>query len=378
MNNYAFSASVTKNLNQHSIKTGGEFRVVQLNTLQTGDASNDFSFTSGYTQGPNATQSSNVAGNALATFLLGVPDGSVTPSPALAMETKYYAGYVQDDWKVSSKVTVNMGLRYELETPRTDRYNQLTNFNSTVTPPLNTPGLNLQGALSFVGVNGVSRYQGNVDANNFSPRVGFAWHVTPKTVIRAGGGIFYGTNWGFGAQPSQFGISGFGSTTTIVSSLNGVSPIVSFNNPYPNQLNPSTGSSLGAATLLGQDITYYDRSNLTPYTGQWNFDIQRELPAGMLLDVAYVGTRGLKFPMNLSLNQLSDGDLALGNGLRTQVNNPFYGQIAAGASASATVSRAQLLRPYPQFTNVTSAVADWAATNYHALQEKWKRGTPKI
>jgi len=373
MNNYAFSASMTKNLNQHSIKAGGEFRVIQLNTVQTGDNSNDFSFTSGYTQGPNAAQSSNVAGNALASFLLGIPDGSVTPSPALAMETKYYAGYVQDDWKVSSTLTVNLGLRYELETPRTDRFNQLTNFNYNATPPLNAPGLNLKGALSFVGVNGVSRYQGNIDPNNVAPRLGFAWHVTPKTVIRAGGGIFYGTNWGFGAQPSQFGISGFGSTTNIVSSLNGVTPVVSFSNPYPNGLNTATGSSLGAATLLGQDITFYDRGNVTPYTGQWNFDIQRQLPAAVLLDVAYVGTRGLKFPMNLQLNQLPDADLAIGNGLRAQVKNPFYGQITAGQLATPTIAAAQLLRPYPQFTSMTSAVANWAATDYQALQVKMEK-----
>jgi hypothetical protein len=370
MNNYNISAGVTKNLNQHTIKVGGEFRVVQLNTLQTGDASTTFNFTSGYTQGPNAAQASATAGNALATFLLGIPDGSVTPSPALAMQTKYYAIYLQDDWKVSKTFTVNLGLRYDLETPRTDRYNQLTNFDYAAASPLRAPGLNLHGALSFVGVQGVSRYQGNIDPNNVAPRIGFAWHVTPKTVIRSAGGIFYGTIWGFGAQPSQFGVSGFSTVTNIVSSLNGVTPIVSLNNPYPTGINQATGSSLGPATLLGQDISFFDRGNLTPYTAQWNFDIQRELPAGILFDVAYVGTRGLKFPMNLQRNQLPDSALALGDNLRTQVPNPFFGQITSGQLSSATIARAQLLRPYPQFTSVTSSVASWASTNYHALQVK--------
>jgi hypothetical protein len=370
MNNYNISAGVTKNLNQHTIKVGGEFRAVQLNTLQTGDTSTNFNFTSGFTQGPNAAQASATAGNALATFLLGIPDGSVAPSAALAMQTKYYAIYLQDDWKVSKTFTVNLGLRYDLETPRTDRYNQLTNFDYAAASPLRAPGLNLNGALSFVGVQGVSRYQGDIDPNNVAPRIGFAWHVTPKTVIRSAGGIFYGTIWGFGAQPSQFGVSGFSAVTNIVSSLNGVTPIVSLSNPYPTGINQATGSSLGAATLLGQDISFFDRSNVTPYTAQWNFDIQRELPAGILFDVAYVGTRGLKFPMNLQRNQLPDSALALGDNLRTQVPNPFFGQITSGQLASATIARAQLLRPYPQFTAVTSSVASWASTNYHALQVK--------
>ena len=370
MNNYALQGSVTKTLNQHSLKAGGEFRIVQFNSLQTGDASNDFSFTSAFTQGPNPAQSSNTAGNALATFLLGIPGGSVTPSPALAMETKYFAGYLQDDWKVSNKFTINFGIRYELETPRTERYNRLTNFDYGAVPPLSTPGLDLSGTLSFVNANGLSRYDSNVDANNIAPRFGFAWHATPKTVIRAGGGMFYGTNWGFGGQPSNFGISGFDSATTLVNSQNGVVPTVSFNNPYPTGLNQASGSSLGGATLLGQDITYFDRGNVAPYTVQWNFDVQRELPAALLLDVAYVGTRGLKFSLNRQTNQLPDADLALGDGLRTLVANPFSGQIQTGQLANPTVARAQLLRPYPQFTTITSTAAGWAASSYHALQVK--------
>ena len=370
LNNYVLQGSVTKTFNQHTIKTGGEIRIIQSNVLQTNDASNDFSFTSAFTQGPNAAQTSNMAGNALATFLLGIPGGSVNPSPALAMETRYAGGYVQDDWKVSDTLTVNLGVRYEVETPRTERYDRLTNFDYQALAPVSVNGANPTGALTFVNTNGLSRYDANLDGNNIAPRAGFAWHVTPKTVVRAGGGIFYGTTWGFGTQGSQFGISGFTAQTSIVNSLNGVTPIVSLSNPYPTGLNPATGSSRGEATLLGQDITYYDRGNRTPYTGQWNFDIQRELPGSVLFDVAYVGTRGLKFPLDRQMNQLPDSALALGNGLRTLVANPFYGQITNGALSARTVSEAQLLRPYPQFTNITSTVADWAASSYHALQVK--------
>jgi TonB dependent receptor len=373
MNNYTFQANLTKVLNQHSVKFGGEFRVVQLNTFQTGDASNDFSFTSAFTQGPVATQATSTGGNALATFLLGYPNGSVTPSAALALQTRYYAGFVQDDWKVTPSFTLNLGVRYELETPRTDRFNQLTNFDYYGAPGITVAGLNLHGGLTFVGVNGQSRYDGNFDKNNFAPRIGFAWHVSPKTVIRAGTGLFYGTTWGFGAQPSQFGISGFTAATNLVSSLNGVTPIVSLSNPYPSGLNAATRSRLGRATLLGQDISFFDRGNVTPYTMQWNADIQQQLPGNFLLDVAYIGTRGLKLILDRQINQLPDSALTLGNDLLTLVPNPFYGQIATGVLASPTVSRAQLLRPYPQYTSMTSAVSTWDSSSYHALQVKLEK-----
>jgi outer membrane receptor protein involved in Fe transport len=371
MNNYALQANATKTFGQHTLKFGGEYRVIQFNTLQTNDASTQFNFTSAFTQGPNAAQASATGGSAVASFLLGLPaTGSVTPSPALAIQSTYYGAFVQDGWKLTSNLTLNIGLRYEIETPRTERYNQLTNFDYNAASPLSAPGLSLKGALTFVGVNGASRYQSNPDRNNFAPRVGFAWHVTPKTVIRAGGGIFFGTNFGVGGAPSTFGISGFGTSTNLVTSLDGVTPTISLSNPYATGLNTPTGSSLGASTLLGQSISYYDRSNVTPYTVQWNFDIQRELPRGVLFDIGYVATRGLKFQADRIYNQLPDSALALGDALRTQVANPFFGKIAVGTLAAKTVSQAQLLRPYPQYDQVTSAVADWAPSMYHALQVK--------
>lgn len=370
MNNYALQASGSKTFRQHEIRFGGEIRVIQFNSLQTSDTSTQFSFGSAFTQGPNPAQSSSNAGAALATFLLGVPGGSVAPSPALAIQTKYYAGFVQDQWKITRKLTLNLGLRYELETPRTERYNQLTNFDYNAVPPLNASGLNLHGALAFVGVHGVSSYQAKLDPNNFAPRVGFAWNLTPKTVVRGGSGLFYGTNMGVGGAPSTFGITGFATSTSIVTSLDGVTPQVLLNNPYPRGVVNPSGNSLGAATFLGQSVSFYDRNNVTPYSIQWNFDVQRELPKAVLLDIGYVGTRGLKFPSDLTLNQLPEAALALGDDLRTQVPNPFYGQIASGILAAKTVSKAQLLRPYPQFDSVTSVVANWASSKYHALQVK--------
>lgn len=370
---HAAEATLTKNISRHTLKTGFDFRVIRFNNLQTGANTPVFNFTQAFTQGPNPAASSATAGHSLASFLLGDPaSGSITPSPAVANQTKYYAGFVQDAYKVSNKLTLNLGLRWEMETPRTDRFNQLTNFDYSASPPLNAPGLNLHGVLTFTGVNGIPRTNTKYDANNFAPRFGFAYQVTPKTVVRGGGGVFYSSITGIGSGPGAFGISGFQNTTTMLTSVGnaGLVPLNTLTNPFPSGLLAATGSSLGPATLLGQGITFTDRGNVTPYSVQWSFNIQRELPGAILTEVGYAGSRGLKLPQNLTLNQLPDSALALGDALRTQVPNPFFGQISSGILAGATVTRAQLLRPYPQFDGVTSANTTWASSIYHSLTAK--------
>ncbi|NWF82528.1 MAG: hypothetical protein HXY18_01710 [Bryobacteraceae bacterium] len=370
MDSFALMGSATKTMSRHTVKAGGEYRMIRFNTRQNGDSATNFAFTPAFTQGPNPAAASGTAGVALASFLLGTPaSGQVNPSPYISMQTLYYAFYVQDDWKLTPSLTLNFGLRYDFETPRTERYNQLTNFDFGATPPLNT-SLNLRGALAFVNVNGLPRYNTKTDRNNIAPRIGFAWRLNDKTVIRGGGGLFYGTQLGVGGAPDSFGISGFQAATAMVTSLDGVTPKDTLSNPYPNGLNKPSGSSLGAATLLGQNISFTDRGNYVPYSMQWNFNIQRELPWRVLFDIGYAGSRGIGFSQDLQLNQLPDSALALGDALRQQVPNPFFGQIAIGGLASPTVSRAQLLRPFPHFTAVTSRNASWAASSYNSLQLK--------
>jgi hypothetical protein len=372
-NQYALEGQLTKVFTRHNLKIGGETRLLRYNLLQNNDAGDQFTFGNSFTQGPNPSAPSALSGYAFATFLLGVPGGSYNPAAALALQTLYYDGYVQDDWKVTNRLTLNLGLRYDLEMPRTDRFNQLTNFNYSAAPPLNAPGLNLHGALSFVGVNGASRYDYNPDYHNFSPRFGLAYRLNNKTAIRSGAGIFFGSSTTLGGSSAGYGVSGFEAATSITTSLDGLTPIVSFANPYPTGVNPPTGSKLGPATLLGQGISFIDRGNVLPYSAQWNFDIQRELPGAMLLDVGYVGTRGIKLPISLTLNQLPDAYLSLKDALRQQVANPFFGQISVGTLSQKTVSQAQLLLPYPQFLGVTSQSVNAATSVYHALQLKLEK-----
>jgi hypothetical protein len=370
---HAWEAQATKSWSKHNVKAGFEFRLIRGNMLQHADQGTQFSFSPAYTQGPNPAASTATAGSALASFLLGAGNGSVNQVPALATQTLYYAGFLQDDWKAAPRLTLNLGLRYDYETPRTDRFNQFANFSYSAVPPLQAPGLNLHGALLFVGTNGLSRYQANPDRNNFAPRFGFACRLNDKTVFRGGAGLFYAPTTGIGTAADAFGTSGFSAATNEVSSVDGFTPINFLRNPYPSGVNQPTGSSLGRATLLGQSIQFFDRGNRVPYSEQWNANLQRVLPAAILLEVGYAGSHGLKFPTTLTLNQLPGSALALGNALREQVPNPFYGQIATGILATPTVARAQLLRPYPQFDNVSSANADWAASTYHALEVKLEK-----
>lgn len=371
MDTLSAQGSIVKTMSALTIKAGAEMRLIRFNAQQLADGSIVYAFTPGFTQGPNPTASSATAGIALASFLLGTPDNaSVTPSPALAMQTKYYATFVQADWKATPKLTLNMGLRYDYETPRTDRFNQLTNFDFGATPAVDGTGLNLKGALSFVGVGGNSRYTSNPDRNNIAPRLGFAWKAVSKTVIRGGVGLFYGTMMGVGGAGVNFGVSGFSAATNMVTSLDGVTPYRYLSNPYPEGLVVPTGSRLGTATLLGQTLNVTDRGNYVPYSAQWNFDLQRELPGSILVDIGYAGNRGIGFQQDRSINTLPDSALALGSALRTQVTNPFYGKITSGILAQKTVSQAQLARPYPQFDTITSVNNSWANSRYHALQVK--------
>ncbi len=367
-NDYTLSASATRALGNHTLKFGGEARRIELN-VAANNSMVGFSFSQSYTQGPGVTNGNS--GNALATFLLGVAAGGAATTPFLALAYRYQALFVEDRFKLRRNLTATVGLRYDLESPRTDRFNQLTNFDFEAAPPLDVPGLN--GALAFVGVNGKPRFQSDYDRNNFAPRLGVSWNPSTRTAVRSGGGIFYAPTTGITGTASAFGISGFQASTTVNTSTDGLTPLTYLGNPFPQGLNRPTKSSLGGASSLGQDIAFYDRANVVPYSAHWTFNVQHDIGASLLLDVAYVGTRGLKFPSDRQLNQLPDTAMGLGDALTNKTANPFLGRIAVGALSADTVAAAQLLRPFPHFRQVTSTAAGWSSSRYHALQVKLEK-----
>jgi hypothetical protein len=365
IDSHVWQETLTKTRGRHTLKFGGEFNLLREDAQQN-PGTNGFTFTSAFTQGPIATTASSTAGSALASFLLGTPaSGSITSNPALALQSFYYAFYAQDDFKVTPKLTVNWGLRYEYEAPWTDRFNQLTNFNFQAVPPITASGLNLHGALSFVGVNGNPRGQWNPSRGNFAPRLGFAYSLGQKTVIRGGAGLFYAPGF---TSDNWTSTTGFAATNTFVGSLNTVTPYNLLDNPFPNGLLKPVGSSQGAATDLGQSITFTDRNFKVPTSGAWNLQVQRELPSHIVASIAYVGERGWHEYQSRQFNQLPDSDLAQGSALLKLVPNPFYGQISSGALSAANVSQAQLDLPYPQFLSLATNYSSWASSTYNALQ----------
>ncbi|MEX2262138.1 MAG: TonB-dependent receptor [Bryobacteraceae bacterium] len=358
----------------HTLKFGGNFGTSRLATPRYGGAGMGLNFNPNFTQGPDPIVASAAAGTGFSSFLLGTGSGSInSDGPGQNHLFRYYGFYFQDDWKVTRRLTLNLGVRYDENLPWTERFNRQTSFNYDAPSPLSTPELRVVGGLMFPGVGGLSRRAFERDTNNVAPRFGFALSISEKTVVRGGYGIFYAPITGGGYNGAAMPISGFQAQTQWVGTLDGVTPVAFLSNPFPNGFIRATGSTEGLATLAGQNVTGMDEGRRNPYAQQWNLNIQRTMPGNFLLDIAYAGSRGLHLFGNLNANQLLNRDLAVGDGLRELVSNPFFGQITSGPVSGRTVPRNQLLRPYPQFNAVTIGNTSYGASTYHSLQLKVER-----
>jgi hypothetical protein len=370
--NHSLSGSVSSNIGKHALKAGGEVRLRRINLVVVSAGAGSYTFNTSFTAGPNPNQVANNTGNSIASLLLGTAaSGNQTTSAGVALQNFYFAGYVADTIRVSPKLTLNLGLRYETESPYTDRHNELVWFDSGLaSPAANRQFPNLTGGLRFAGINGQGRTVYAWDTNNFSPRIGLAWQALPKTVFRAGFGAVYAPLETSSSNTGSFATAGFSATTAFVGSLDGITPFNFLHNPFPGGLVTPSGSALGAATFLGQTASVWDPNPQTPYALQWNADVQRALPGSMLIDVAYSANRGIHLAQPRDIDALPPQNLALGTGLQTLVPNPFAGIITSGALAQPNVSRQQLLLPFPQFTDVTVMNSTSGNSIYHSLQLK--------
>jgi hypothetical protein len=305
---------------------------------------------------------------------------------------RYYSFYFQDDIKVNSKLTVNLGLRWDYDSPLTDRFNQLSfvDFKSPVNitvPQVNAgSGLGMLpeepfigGGAGFPGVKGQSRGGWLPKRKGFGPRVGLAYSATPKTVFRMGYGITYpGTTAdNSGNYPT---VQGFNPITQSILAPDGFTPIQRpdrgylLSNPYPNGLTPISGSSLGTLTSIGNRDAGLTHDDPYGYFQQWNFGVQRELPGNLLIEAAYVGSHGVHVSDYIGRNYgaLPDQYLALGNALYNSFPNPFLGVLPASSAIGGqpTITLLQLLSPYPEFTSVAPFPEHRASTLYDAFQLK--------
>ena len=373
---YPLLVSLTRTSSRHTLKTGFDGRMIRVNVWEA-RAAGTFNFSAGMTQGPNPNTASSTAGHSIASLLLGTGTANNTLIQNwknVASQNFYFAGYLQDDWRVNERLTLNLGIRYDLETPRTERFDRMNYFDPEARSPLasQVPQFpDLRGGLVFAGVDGNSRWQFKTDRNNISPRIGGAFQLNDKTVLRSAYAHVYGPS--YQQANGTVGPFGFRTENLWVSTLDGITPFRLLRDPYPDGFQPSPGASEGLLTGVGSTLQapLRDRS-LTPWNAQWNVTIQRELPWSTSIEVAYVGTEGHDLQTNtesgLNINQLDPQYLALGSSLNQLVANPFYGVVQSGVLVAPQVSRAQLLRPYPQFTDIIPLQATGGESTYHALQ----------
>ena len=375
-NTHSLLISVTKSAGLHTLKAGVDMRLELFNSVTGADANGVYNFAQATTAGPDPTVFAATAGNAFASFLLGTTTLNSTSStlgiPAgFSLKDLYFAGYAQDDFHVTTKLTLSYGLRYSANSPVTERRNELNYFSPTqASPAVNSSFPNLTGALAFASPSNRSVYGWN--KNQWQPRLGFAYHPYNHTVVRGGAGLTYMTlslnppGDGIGVTPN----AGFSSDTAMVSSIDGVTPFTTLSNPYPNGLVQPSGNSLGASTFLGQALTVWENNLKWPNEWQWNFGVQQELK-GAVFELMYEGSKGTHLVEPLNINaQPTANYSALGAGLQTLVPNPFYGIIKTGALAQPTVQRQQLLLPYPQYTTITVLDDTFGDSTYHAMALK--------
>ncbi len=372
---HSVMATFSKLTGKHTLKWGVDWRALRWNRNSPGDAApGSFTFDTTFTRSdPFAPASADTSGTSMASILLGLPaSGSFGYITSLSLQNHYLAGFVQEDWKAGQRLTLNFGVRYELETPYTERFNRMSyGFDESGKLPVNVPGLDLRGGIRFAGVGGASRRGGLVDGNNFGPRFGFAYGLDSKTVIRGGYGIFFSGqafNTGFLADVGVFNAI----TPFVGTNDGGATPFATLANPFPVGLRTPVGASAGLLAQVGDTVSFFDERRVSPYNEQWQVSVQRELPSKIVAEAAYVGMLSLKQFESFNLNEKPDRFLALGTAENNRVPNPFLGVFPATTvlGQGATLTQNRFWGRYPQFTNATIQGSNTGRAIYHALQLK--------
>lgn len=378
-NSQSFLTSFSKFAGGHSYKAGFQYRKINWdNTSYAGPGS--FSFNNGFTRrDPLAPDTKS--GADMASFLLGYPaSGGTTLNSKFLGTFKYYGMFFHDDWRINSKLTLNMGVRYEYEQGYSDAGNRLiVDFDQRVTNPVQAllpagSGVAAMGGLIYAGVNGGKTAYGNPGPNHFAPRIGAAYAYNSKTTFRGG----YGWFWAPPVYGSQ-GAPGFSRDTPYIASVDGgITPTGNLQNPYPNGLLPVVGNSLGLLTGVGTSVSFWN-SNMRSggLVQQYSFDVQRSLPGNTNLTLGYVGSVSRHLQQNtagININQVNPALFSQGNALLDLVANPFAGLAGSpGFFSSQRINRAQLLKPFPAFDAVTMAGHPYGRARYDAFVIKIER-----
>jgi hypothetical protein len=405
---HTVNATLNKALASHSLKAGAEMRIYREDSTSTGNnRSGRYVFNNNYTRQNSASGADYNGLQAYASFLLGLPSTTELVRAADYSEySKTWGLFVQDDWRVNDKLTLNLGLRYEVETALTERNDKsVSGFDFGYVQPIEgtvqqryaalndpalkalVPQLNVRGGLMFAGVDGSSRLY-NTPKNGLLPRFGFTYQVNNKTVVRGGIGLFAGF---LGQRRGDVIQPGYSQTTTVGTTFNanGAPIPTSWDSAFLNTsiLEP-VGNAQGRQTSLGNSISFFNQDPKVSKQLRWQVGFQRELPGGFVLEAAYVGNYGYDIEIVNNINALPNGYLNGDNSrtpamvannsfLTASVPNPFAGLLPGSGINNATVARSQLLRPYPQFQDIFTTNNDgksWYNSAQLSLQKRMSHG----
>jgi len=331
---------------RHKVKAGFETQLIKLNAFNSQQSSGQYIFDRLYSQGPDPNVTALNSGHGYASFLLGVPQaGAITITRPLFLYQRYWAGYIQDDWRITNKLTLNLGMRYEYTTPYAEKFGQIGYIDFNAIDPV----AGVKGTFKLIEPGG---YQSDPNRKNFSPRLGLAYQLNPKTVIRTGAAIFYASFLGVNAAATDFGNGSFLSNALFLGQPNALinTPPVggSWSNPFAGGITIPDRNTNFAGQNVRADVRY--RPNA--YLGNWSLSIQRMLNSTTMLEAAYVGSKATHLYWNRQRNQNDPSLMSLGTGLLAPVPNPFFGKIPTGPLSGPTIQARQALRPYPQFLDL--------------------------
>jgi len=374
---YVLTPTLSKIVGRHTFKFGADLRDLQNNYYQ---APGGGAFTFDNLATSQNALSPGASGNGLASLLLGYGASGNALSFALPWQSLNYQGYfAQDTWQATNKLTVTAGVRWEIPGVYKERYNRAASFNPHELNPALTGilvgGLPVYGAADFI--NTTQHPELGLKTEHFdlfAPRLGLAYRLNDKTVIRAGSGIYYlPANLQFNEGPYGNALNQF--TNPWLSTLNGeVTPLYPISNPFPTGFIPSLGNlqhTQAQALLVGAAPALQLATTPYPYNEQWNFTLQRQMWGGVAVEAAYAGSHGVHLPRgSWQADALPTQYLSMGSALNNLVPNPFFGLVQTGALSQSTVKEGQLLLPFPEYTGVSESGGYLGNSTYHSLQMK--------
>jgi hypothetical protein len=391
-NIYSFQPTVTRIMGggKHQIRVGYDGRSYRENAYGPGNAAGSYDFGTAYTRGPLDNSPAAPIGQDYAAFLLGqVTGGSIDRNASRSNQVMYHSVFFHDDFKVSSRLTLNLGLRYEYEGGLTERFNRNTRgFDLTSASPTEAAAkaayavspiaqvaasaFQVKGGYLFAGSSG--RGVWTPDKNNFQPRLGVAYKIANSTVLRGGWGVYMVPFIIAGVNQA-----GFSQATNIVPTADaGLTFLATLANPFPNGVIDPPGASRGLSTFLGRGVSFVPLEARNGMSQRFEFGMQQELRGRILIEGGYVGNRG--YDLTTGTNRLNatprqylstsaERDQATIDFLSENVTNPFRGLIPGEGLNGNVTSRGQLLRAFPHFTGLSQSQFD-GSSNYHSLQGK--------